>query len=66
MADESRGTVLDGVVRFSSHRVHRRSRRLVRPVRRDTEARDRYAAALALGFGILICAALSCVAIASA
>lgn len=32
----------------------------------DHERRDRYAAAIAIGVGILICALLSCVAIASA
>jgi hypothetical protein len=66
MRDERSGVVLDGVRRFGSRDVHRRSRRLARPVRRDHELRDRYFAVFSVGAAILVCAALIASAIASA
>jgi hypothetical protein len=62
---EPRSTVLDGHDRFNRHHMHRLSRRLARPVRRDHELRDRYLAALSVGAAILVCAALIASAIAS-
>jgi hypothetical protein len=65
MNREPHSTVLDGVRRFGSRDVHRRSRRLARPVRRDHELRDRYFAVFSVGAAILVCAALIASAIAS-
>jgi hypothetical protein len=61
MRDEFSGVVLDGVRRFGSRDVHRRSRRLARPVRRDEMAREmrwRIAGAAACGLAAAVAIAL--------
>jgi hypothetical protein len=61
MNREPRSTVLDGVRRFAGGHVHRRSRRLARPVRRDEMARElrwRIAGAAACGLAAAVAIAL--------
>jgi hypothetical protein len=61
MNREPRSIVLDGMRRFGSRDMHRRSRRLARPVRRDemaSELRWRIAGAAACGLAAAVAIAL--------